>query len=229
VRASSNRPETPIQEMMSENPLPRSASVAIILILFAAAFQPVTAQSSPTPVSTTAADHELAGYASWYAGKFQGRLTANGERFDTNKLTAAHKTLPFGTIVEVTHLGNGLTVQVRINDRGPFVEGRVIDLSRAAAEAISMTAEGIARVRLRVVSLPPAPTHRVQVASFSQASNARRTRDALRERGVPAAIEQAGGLHRVVVTGLEENEIAPLLERLASLGHRSVLVRQERP
>ena len=213
---------------MSENSLPRSASAVIILILLATALQPGVAQGAPTPISATAADHELSGYASWYAGKFQGRLTANGERFDTNKLTAAHKTLPFGTIVEVTHLGNGLTVQVRINDRGPFVRGRVIDLSRAAAEAISMTAEGIARVRLRVLSLPPAPTHRIQVASFSQAANARRTRDSLRERGVPAAIEQAGGLHRVVVKNLEQDEVAPLLERLESLGHRAVLVREER-
>ena len=75
------------------------------------------------------------GLASWYAGKFQGRKTASGEIFDTAKMTAAHKTLAFGTRVRVRNLANEKEVVVRINDRGPFVEGRIIDLSRAAAEA----------------------------------------------------------------------------------------------
>ena len=66
------------------------------------------------------------GLASWYGGKFQGRKTASGERFDTNKLTAAHRTLPFDTVVKVTNLENNRSVEVRINDRGPFVEGRII-------------------------------------------------------------------------------------------------------
>jgi rare lipoprotein A len=97
---------------------------------------------------------EETGYASWYGGKFHGRLTANGETFDTNKLTAAHKTLPFGTVVEVTNLSNGESVQVRINDRGPFVEGRIIDLSRAAAREIDMLGSGVARVSLTVLRRP---------------------------------------------------------------------------
>lgn len=100
------------------------------------------------PISLFAAD---VGYASWYGGKFHGRLTANGETFDTYKLTAAHRTLPFHTIVKVTNLKNGKSVEVRINDRGPFVRGRIIDLSKAAAEAIDMTGDGVARVRLEVV------------------------------------------------------------------------------
>ncbi|TVR05053.1 MAG: septal ring lytic transglycosylase RlpA family protein, partial [Spirochaetaceae bacterium] len=85
-----------------------------------------------TPVLAFAqTEHELDGLASWYGGKFQGRLTANGEVFDTNQLTAAHRTLPFGTIVRVINPVSEQQVVVRINDRGPFVEGRVIDLSRA--------------------------------------------------------------------------------------------------
>lgn len=100
------------------------------------------------PVIVFAAEE---GYASWYGGKFQGRLTANGETFDTYKLTAAHRTLPFHTIVKVTNLKNGKSVEVRINDRGPFVRGRIIDLSKAAAEEIDMTGDGVARVRLEVV------------------------------------------------------------------------------
>jgi rare lipoprotein A len=84
------------------------------------------------------------GIASWYGPGFQGRRTANGERFDTNQLTAAHKTLPFGTRVRVRSLVNGKEVVVRINDRGPFIAGRIIDLSRAAAQAIGMS--GVKRV-----------------------------------------------------------------------------------
>lgn len=94
------------------------------------------------------------GFASWYGGKFHGRLTANGETFDTYKFTAAHRTLPFNTVVRVTNLKNSKTVEVRINDRGPFVRGRIIDLSKAAAEAIDMTGDGVARVRLDTVQEP---------------------------------------------------------------------------
>src|SRR6056297_1237751 len=91
------------------------------------------------------------GKASWYGGRFHGRQTASGEIFDTNKLTAAHKTLSFGTVVEVTNLANGKSIEVRINDRGPFVEGRIIDLSRAAATKIGMMSTGIAPVKVEIV------------------------------------------------------------------------------
>jgi rare lipoprotein A len=89
------------------------------------------------------------GMASYYADKYQGRPTASGERFDMNDLTAAHKTLPFGTRVRVTNLDNGKSVTVRINDRGPFVKGRVIDLSLAAAKRLDMVKAGVAPVKLR--------------------------------------------------------------------------------
>ena len=94
------------------------------------------------------------GIASWYGGKFQGRTTANGEIFDTNKFTAAHKTLPFGTMVKVTNLENGSTTVVRINDRGPFIPGRIIDLSYAAAKKLKMLKKGTARVKVVVVKTP---------------------------------------------------------------------------
>lgn len=80
---------------------------------------------------------------------YNGRKTANGETFNKNKLTAAHKTLPFGTIVKVKNLGNGQTVKVRINDRGPFVKGRIIDLSEKAAKKINMRQQGVAEVTLK--------------------------------------------------------------------------------
>src|SRR6478736_3564702 len=89
------------------------------------------------------------GKASYYADKFDGRKTASGAVFSQHKLTAAHKTLPFGTKVKVTNLSNGKTVKVRINDRGPFVEGRIIDLSKKAAQKISLTTAGVAEVEIK--------------------------------------------------------------------------------
>ena len=92
--------------------------------------------------------HELAGLASYY---WQEQMTSSGERFDKRAMTAAHKTLPLGTRVKVTNLTNGKSTIVRINDRGPFKPGRIIDLSEAAAEQISMTSHGLARVAIEVV------------------------------------------------------------------------------
>lgn len=94
------------------------------------------------------------GLASWYGPGFAGRLTANGEVFDPSQLTAAHKELPFNTLVRVTNQWNQRSVVVRINDRGPFRPGRIIDLSRAGAEAIGMIGAGVAQVTVEVLTLP---------------------------------------------------------------------------
>lgn len=94
------------------------------------------------------------GVASFYADKFVGRLTASGEKYHHNKLTAAHKTLPFGTTVRVKNLDNGKEVTVRINDRGPFVEGRIIDLSKSAAKKLDFITKGLAAVELTVINSP---------------------------------------------------------------------------
>jgi rare lipoprotein A len=114
------------------------------------------------------------GMASWYGVPFHGRRTANGEIYDMEKLTAAHKTLAFDTIVRVTNLKNGRTVEVRINDRGPFVEGRIIDLSLSAARQLDMVADGVVPVRLDLVTGPHALTnyYTVQVAAFRERQNA---------------------------------------------------------
>ena len=89
------------------------------------------------------------GVASYYADKFQGRQTANGETFKQRKRTAAHRTLPFGTKVTVINLSNGKRVKVRINDRGPFAKGRIIDLSKKAAKKIGMVESGVANVEIK--------------------------------------------------------------------------------
>ena len=93
------------------------------------------------------------GMASYYGDEFDGKQTASGEIFDQSGLTAAHKTLPFQTKVRVTNLSNGKDVVVKVNDRGPFVEGRIIDLSYAAAEEIGMIGKGTIKVRIEVIEL----------------------------------------------------------------------------
>ncbi len=93
----------------------------------------------------------LVGEASWYGPGFQGNTTANGEKFDMHAMTAAHKTLKFNTIVEVKSLDTGKKVKVRINDRGPFAKGRIIDLSKKAAKKLGMLDKGHARVELRII------------------------------------------------------------------------------
>lgn len=110
--------------------------------------------------------YRAVGVASWYGDPFHGRLTANGERYDKRLLSAAHTTLPLPSVVEVTNLENGRSVQVRVNDRGPFVGDRVIDLSEAAAEELGFKRQGLARVEVRFLRLanasgtPPEPTAR---------------------------------------------------------------------
>jgi len=98
------------------------------------------------------------GTASWYGDPHHGRETASGEIFDKTKLTAAHRTLPFGTRVAVTNLDNGRTIEVRVNDRGPFVAGRLIDLSESAARSLGAIGVGLMRVRIRVIALPDGAT-----------------------------------------------------------------------
>ena len=89
------------------------------------------------------------GMASFYAESYNGKKTANGELYNSSHLTAAHKKLPFGTKVKVTNLSNGKTVKVKINDRGPFVTGRIIDLTRAAAKKLDMVDAGVVKVKIR--------------------------------------------------------------------------------
>lgn len=110
--------------------------------------------SNPSRAYHSSQDSDIfqSGIASFYANKFNGRLTANGEIFSNSKMTAAHKTLEFGTIVRVTNRRNGRQVTVRINDRGPWIKGRVIDLSRAAAREIGMIKRGTARVDIEILN-----------------------------------------------------------------------------
>ena len=132
------------------------------------------------------------GIASWYGHPYHGRRTASGEIYDMEKLTAAHRTLPFDTWVEVTNLANGRKVRVRITDRGPFVEGRIIDLSRAAARQIQMIGPGVVKVRLEVIAPPRdlagRTSYAVQVGAFRERDNAERLARSLERRYGPCRL-----------------------------------------
>lgn len=145
------------------------------------------------------------GTASWYGIPFHGRRAANGEIFDMNQLVAAHRTLPFGSILRVTNLNNGRDVQVRVIDRGPFVGDRILDLARAAAVALDMIGTGTAPVRIELLSGPnPAVgDFTVQVGAFADRGNAERLRERLLSRYQPIFIQDydapAGHFFRVRV------------------------------
>jgi rare lipoprotein A len=190
-------------------------------------------------LSTTAFAFEQEGLASWYGGKFQGRRTANGEIFDTNEFTAAHKTLPFGTVVKVTSLENGKSTVVRINDRGPFIPGRIIDLSRAAAAAIGLAGKGVAKVRIEVLS-PDSPEaaavaairtaviFSIQVAAFRNREYAELSLRHLTEQGFAGALEQTPeGIYRVLVKDVPESELPAVKQRLREHGWADVVARQQ--
>jgi rare lipoprotein A len=127
----------------------------IICMIALTSFSPLYAGRRPVAHRRKRVVHRVEyGEASWYGGKNQGRLMACGLPFDENAMVAANRTLPLGTTVKVTNLRNGRSVMVRIMDRGPWVAGRVIDLSRAAARRLGFTYRGLAPVKIRVVSEP---------------------------------------------------------------------------
>jgi rare lipoprotein A len=120
------------------------------------------AAPAATPPARAATPGTYVGKASWYGEPHHGRKTASGERYDMHALTAAHRTLPLGTKLRVTNVENGRAVVVRVNDRGPYIDGRVIDLSRAAARQLGELGDGLFNVRLEVlddaaVDSPPSP------------------------------------------------------------------------
>ena len=127
--------------------LPATLRMAVLLAFLAAAMAMAEAASAnPT-------DSIVTGIASWYGEPHHGRRTASGDIFDQDALTAAHPSLPFGTLVRVTNMENGRTVDVRVNDRGPTVRGRILDLSRAAAKKLGAIGAGLVKIRMQI--LPP--------------------------------------------------------------------------
>jgi rare lipoprotein A len=134
----------------ADAPIPRPATAAFPAATAVSATPGTLVPHQPVESATA---HAIKGLASWYGGKFNGRHTASGERFDMNAMTACHPTLPFGSVVRVLNTENKRSVVVRITDRGDLQEGRIIDLSLAAAKKLEMTEAGLAKVELEVLSL----------------------------------------------------------------------------
>lgn len=152
-------------------------------------------------VLPTAEGYRERGVASWYGPDFHGGSTSSGERYDMNAMTAAHRTLPLPSYVRVTNLGNGRSIVVRVNDRGPFKRGRIIDLSYVAAAKLDMIRDGTALVEVTAVgpgSAPPpalvAPTTRLyaQAGAFAEEANARRLAERLKALGIGEAVVESG-------------------------------------
>lgn len=184
---------------------------------------------APPPMRSVETGWQQEGEASWYGPGFHGRQTASGEVYDMEAMTAAHRELPFGSRIHVVNLDNGLETWVRINDRGPFARGRVLDLSRAAARKLDMLGSGTARVRLEVldgvaaatparaaapVAIPESCTL-VQVGAFAEHRNAAELTRRLEARGEPVRqVRGSDGLVRVLVGPYStEGETRRMLER----------------
>lgn len=201
------------------------------------------ADEAPAPLVYT-------GVASWYGADFHGKPTASGELYDKEAMTAAHRTLPFGTLLLVRSLDTQASVVVRVNDRGPFVEGRDLDLSEAAARILGMTLSGTARVTYSVISPAeaaafgqpvPGPAAqpsasaatgqsgdrklcRIQVASFRDRKNALGVIERLGLSGLKAEIEEAKPYWRVVFPAVPATEAEALAARLRSLSYTDLLI-----
>ncbi len=178
---------------------------------------------------TAGVGYEEKGIASWYGPGFHGKRTANGEVYDMDAMTAAHKTLPFDLVVEVRNLDNGRSIRVRINDRGPFVRGRIIDLSREGAKQIGMLGPGTARVRIRVVERAR-PAERtgsfwVQVGAFRDSANARALEARLRRHFPGVRIRSDEVWYRVGFGPFQKrSEADELVEKLDRRGHDALVV-----
>ena len=186
-----------------------------------AAPPPGVAQGEGNPPAGTPSPHPGGpveeGNASWYGAPFHGRQASNGEIYDMYKLTAAHRTLPFNTVVRVTNLGNGKSTVVRVTDRGPFVENRIIDLSYAAAREIESIGPGVVPVRLEILSAidPTAGFFTVQIGAFRERANAERLRTRLGISYSPILIQEfdspSGSYYRVRVGKVSGEDAAQQL------------------
>lgn len=189
-------------------------------------------------VSSTACGYSEKGIASWYGPNFHGKRTSSGETYDMYAMTAAHKTLPIPVMVRVTNLDNGKKIDVRVNDRGPFHEGRIIDLSKAAAAKLGVIAKGTARVRVETIGTPNSKVANtnlikdyrnriyVQAGSFSERFNADNMLARLRQDGfddiqIHAVSVSGNKVHRVRVGPLSSPQQADeVYRRMGSLGYR---------
>jgi rare lipoprotein A len=212
-------------------PLYRCISLAVLSSLLVVLFLTTGCSAHKKPAAPAANPSAIGrGVASWYGPNFDGRRTANGERYDMHEMTAAHPTLPFGTMVEVRNVSNGRSAVVRINDRGPYKKSRVIDLSYAAARAIGAVLPGTATVEIFLVnslaggsSAPPRYT--VQVGAFGDAERAASMQQDLARIYPETTVHADGTWNRVQVGLFADRQQAETVRReLAAMGMASLVV-----
>jgi rare lipoprotein A len=207
----------------------------LFFILFSAACAPrhriVYEKRTPFPEKGATEKRESRGVqqgiASWYGADFHGKQTSSGEVYDMYQLTCAHNTLPLGTMVMVTNLENGRSVELKVNDRGPFVKERIIDVSSAAAQMLGMWEKGTASVKVEVISLAPELVQRftLQVGSFVDETNAQRLAEQLRKNFENVYVTTVETLtqkyHRVRVGQFDTKESALVMaEKLSQMGFK---------
>jgi rare lipoprotein A len=211
---------------------------SVCLAVACASSRPASAPAPPASADgggpASLAEWSEEGLASWYGGDdgFEGKPTASGEIYDSSLMTAAHRELPLGTVVEVRSLQSGKSVRVRINDRGPFIPGRIIDLSRNAAGKLDLIAPGTGRVRVTLLKagpqappVSPSGLWSVQIGSFADASNAQRHADRARSAGRPVSLEPYKGLTRVKVGAYaSRGEARNVLAALEKQGFEGIVV-----
>jgi len=208
----------------------KQALLGVLLLLVAACAAPGL---RPRPWEDLSGE---VGLASWYGVPYHGRRTSSGEVYDMYQLSAAHRDIPLGSWVEVTNLTNGRSLTVRVNDRGPFVEGRIIDLSYAAASLLAMTGPGVVRVRVRLSHPPPGGSgpsrYAIQVASFIAESSAQALKAELEPKvsGVRIVKAVVGRelYYRVRIGNFPSRaEAQGTAERLAGMGYRVLVTESD--
>lgn len=204
-------------------------AAAILTLALLAGCSRAVVSAPPVP---PAPGMEEVGMASWYGVPHHGRRTASGEVYDMHQLTAAHRTLPFGTRVRVTNRDTSQSAELRVNDRGPFVEGRILDVSYAAARLLGAVGAGVIPVRVRILSLPTRSSdgdgpYTVQIGSFATRARAEALRESVAGATVVESMMAGEPVYRVRVgTYPDRSQAAAAARALATRGHQALVVDQ---
>ncbi len=198
------------------------------LVTALAALTLLPACSRAVMTTPPVAGREEVGMASWYGAPHHGRRTASGEVYDMHQLTAAHKTLPFGTRLLVTNRDTSQSAEVRVNDRGPFVEGRILDLSYAAARRLGAVGPGIIPVSVRILSLPARSSsgdgaYTVQIGAFATRARAEALRDTVSGATIAETTVSGETVYRVRIGAYRERSQAAARD-LTTRGHQAIVV-----
>ena len=197
--------------------------------------KPAPETSKPSPETVPEKTYQETGIAAWYGKEFHGQKTASGEIFDMNALSAAHRTLPLGTIIRVTNLNNFKSIKVRINDRGPFVKSRILDLSLGAAKELGFAAQGTVMVKLETLeAVNGSAFYTVQAASYVEEENARMLRERLAKKFKSVVIvpfdTNVSRFYRVNVGSYQSEERAEQVAgKLMLEGFEPIIVRKDSP